>query len=126
MAIDHCEGLYSARKSSEPFVAVVVPIHQTTNRLGGTEYACFCYRRCMFIVALNAAQALPTAGAKRPAAVPAAYVITPFGYFHPSCVQQLAKGDVLHQDEMAVEHANGTSDKIPACAFPHYRADGNR
>ena len=40
MAIDHCEGFDSARKSSERFVS----IDRTTNCLGGKEYACFCYR----------------------------------------------------------------------------------
>jgi hypothetical protein len=73
---------------------------------------------------MTAAQALPLAGSHRPATVPADYVITPFGYFHPSCVNQLAEGDVLHQDEKTIEHANGTFDKIQACAYPHYRADG--
>src|SRR5277367_1095325 len=46
------------------------------------------------------------AGARRPAAVPANYLITPFGYFHPSCVGHLAKGDELMQDEKAIKHAN--------------------
>ncbi len=50
----------------------------------------------MLVAGLTAAQALTPAGATRPAAVPAGFVITPFGYFHPSCVKQLAKGDVLH------------------------------
>ncbi len=78
----------------------------------------------MLVAGLTAAQALPVAATKRPAAVPAGYVITPFGYFHPSCVNQLAKGDVLHQDEKAIEHTNGSIEKIQACAFAHYRADG--
>lgn len=29
----------------------------------------------------------------RPAGVPADYVITPFGYFSPACVQQIHSGD---------------------------------
>jgi len=66
------------------------------------------------------------AGARRPAAVPAGYLITPFGYFHPSCVKQLAKGDVLREDRNAVEHANGSSDSVQQCAYPHYRADGEK
>ena len=37
----------------------------------------------LLVAALTAAQALTPAGAKRPATVPADYVITPFGYFHP-------------------------------------------
>jgi hypothetical protein len=79
----------------------------------------------LIIVALStAAYALPIAATKHPATVPDGYVITPFGYFHPSCVNQLAKGDILHQDEKAIEHANGTFDKIAPCAYSHYRADG--
>jgi len=77
----------------------------------------------VFAVGLTASQAL--AGA-RPAAVPAEYVVTPFGYFHPSCVQHLAKGDVLRQDENTVERADGTFQNIYECAYPHYEADGTR
>jgi hypothetical protein len=35
------------------------------------------------------------AGPRRPVNVPAEYVVTPFGYFHPSCVQSIAKDDAL-------------------------------
>src|SRR5208283_920148 len=52
----------------------------------------------LLVVALTAAQALTPAGPKRPATVPAGYVITPYGYFDPSCVTHLAKGDVVRQD----------------------------
>ena len=76
------------------------------------------------VAVLIAAQALASAAPKRPATVPADYVITPFGYFHPSCVNHLAKGDVLLKDEKAIQHANGKADKIPACAYPRYEADG--
>jgi len=78
------------------------------------------------VAGLTAAQALTPAGAKRPAAVPANYVITPFGYFEPSCVTHLAKGDDVRRDEKAILHANGSSDKIQACAFAHYKADGEK
>jgi hypothetical protein len=75
---------------------------------------------------MTAAQALPLAGPKRPATVPADYVITPFGYFDPSCVTHLAKGDVVRQDKKAIEHANGTYDNIHVCAYAHYTADGEK
>jgi hypothetical protein len=78
----------------------------------------------LLVAALTAAQALTPAGAKRPGAVPADYVITPFGYFHPSCVGHLAKGDVVRQDEKVIQHANGTSDDMHVCAYPHYKGDG--
>jgi hypothetical protein len=80
----------------------------------------------MLVAGLTAAQALTSAGPKRPATVPAGYVITPFGYFHPSCVGHLAKGDVLRHDEKTIQHANGTSISMHVCAFPHYRADGEQ
>src|ERR1035441_2122355 len=53
---------------------------------------------------------LPVAGQNRPATVPEGYVITPFGYFHPSCVQSLAKGERLLADGR-VQHADGTDRK---------------
>src|SRR3984957_9547851 len=64
------------------------------------------------------------AGARRPAAVPANYLITPFGSFHPSCVAHLAKGDELMQDEKAIKHANGVSEGTHVCNYAHYEADG--
>jgi hypothetical protein len=75
---------------------------------------------------MTAAQALPLAGPNRPATVPENYVITPFGYFDPSCVTHLAKGDVLRHDKKAIEHANGTYDNMTVCAYPHYTADGEQ
>ncbi len=73
---------------------------------------------------MTAAQAQRLAGANRPAAVPAGFVVTPFGYFHPSCVGHLANGDVLRHEEKIIQHANGTYDKMHVCAYSHYRADG--
>src|SRR5579864_8767731 len=78
----------------------------------------------MLVAGLTAAQAQMPAGPKRPAAVPADYLITPFGYFHPSCVKHLAKGDEVRRDENTVRHTNGTFDNIQACAFPHFKPDG--
>jgi len=78
----------------------------------------------ILVAGLAAAQA--PAGARRPAAVPAGFVITPFGYFHPSCVNHLAQGDVLREDKNAVEHADGTFETVQKCAYPHFRADGEK
>jgi hypothetical protein len=75
----------------------------------------------LLVAGLAIAQA--PAGPRRPAAVPGDFVITPFGYFHPSCVNHLAKSDVLQLDRKAIQHANGTSSKIQ-CAYPHYDSDG--
>jgi hypothetical protein len=80
----------------------------------------------MLVSGLAAAQALPPAGPRRPSAVPADYVITPFGYFHPTCVAHVAKGDVVRQDEKTIRHANGTADSIHVCGYPHYKADGQK
>jgi hypothetical protein len=62
----------------------------------------------------------------RPAAVPAAYVITPFGYFDASCVVHLAEGDELRASQGIIRHSNGTTVSTPTCSFPHYRADGEK
>jgi hypothetical protein len=64
------------------------------------------------------------AGLHRPAAVPDGYVVTPFGYYHPSCVVHLAKGDTVVNDGPAIQHADGTFDNIPACNYPRYTARG--
>jgi hypothetical protein len=83
-------------------------------------------RTCLVVLftGLTAVQALTPAGPNRPPAVPEGYVITPFGYFHPTCVMQLAEGDMLQPDEDAIKHADGSFESMPACAFPHYKADG--
>ncbi|MGA9543719.1 MAG: hypothetical protein WBQ85_09125 [Candidatus Sulfotelmatobacter sp.] len=61
---------------------------------------------------------------KHPAGVPDEYVITPFGYFHPSCVLHVAEGETLLADGRVLRHANGILENIPACAHPHYNASG--
>jgi len=80
----------------------------------------------MLVAGLTAAQALTPAGPNRPATVPADFVITPFGYFHPSCVTHLAKGDAVRQDENTIRHANGISENIHVCTFPHFKANGEK
>ncbi len=72
------------------------------------------------------AEAQSVAGRHRPAAVPADYLITPFGYFHPSCVSHLTSGDELRPDDKAVRHPDGSSTAMHACEYPHYRADGEK
>jgi hypothetical protein len=65
-------------------------------------------------------------GPNRPASVPGDYLITPFGYFHSSCVKHLAQGDEVRRDDKTIRHANGTFDNVQACAFPHFKADGTK
>ena len=76
------------------------------------------------VAGFTAAQALAPAGPKRPAAVPASYVITPFGYYDPSCVTHLAKGDEVRKDEGIIQHANGRAEDIRVCAYAHFKKDG--
>jgi hypothetical protein len=68
--------------------------------------------------------AAPQAGPTRPSTVPEGYVITPFGYFHPSCVQSLAKGETILPDGR-MQHANGKANVSAAvCSYPHYQRTG--
>jgi len=60
----------------------------------------------------------------RPLEVPEGYVVTPFGYFHPSCVLMLAEGQILLADGR-VQYADGTVEPTaPVCEYPHYTATG--
>ena len=82
----------------------------------------------VFFASLQGETALASSSAagrlNRPAAVLDTYVITPFGYFHPSCARQLAEGEKLLADGR-VEHADGTVDaKVPVCQYPQYAATG--
>jgi hypothetical protein len=63
------------------------------------------------------------AGPNRPTGVPEAYLITPFGYFHPSCVLRLAEGDNLLEG-LVLQHADGTLENVQACTYPRYTARG--
>jgi hypothetical protein len=80
----------------------------------------------LLVAGLTAAQALTPAGPKRPAGVPEDYVITPFGYYHPTCVTHLAEGDVVRQDANAIRHADGSFESAHVCAYPHFDAKGEK
>jgi len=72
----------------------------------------------------NTVNMRPQAGPNRPANVPDGYLITPFGYFHPSCVQSLAKGERVLADGR-LQHADGTAaERAAVCSYPHYTRDG--
>jgi hypothetical protein len=67
---------------------------------------------------------LPLATAARPANVPAGYVITPFGYFHSSCVQVLKAGERMLADHR-VQRADGSIEaSIASCVYPHFTPTG--
>ncbi|MGB9234593.1 MAG: hypothetical protein WCC04_09280 [Terriglobales bacterium] len=67
---------------------------------------------------------LAVAGPNRPPQVPEGYVITPFGYFHPSCVLHIAEGETLLADGR-IEHVDGTADaNVPVCNYPRFSPTG--
>ncbi len=69
---------------------------------------------------------VPKAGPDRPAAVPDGYVITPFGYFHASCVQSLAKGDRILADGRMQRADGATAQSAAVCTYAHYTRSGER
>src|SRR6266568_4074887 len=63
------------------------------------------------------------AGDRRPAGVPAHYVITPHGYFDPSCIVELRSDEKLDAVDNIVA-ADGARRPLRMCLFPHYHKDG--
>ena len=64
------------------------------------------------------------AGWNRPPSVPSDYMITPFGYFHPSCVHEIKQGETLLGDGR-IRFADGAEEVIaPYCSFPRYAPSG--
>ncbi len=64
------------------------------------------------------------AGTNRPTSVPSDYVITPFGYFHPSCVRQAADVETLLGDGR-IRFNDGTEQaNAPFCNYPRYSPAG--
>ncbi len=63
-------------------------------------------------------------GPNRPASVPSDYVITPFGYFHPSCVREIKETEAVLADGR-IRFANGTEEaNVPFCNYARYSASG--
>ena len=60
-----------------------------------------------------------------PANVPRDYVVTPNGFFHPSCVHRIDADETLHANG-AVVRTDGSVRRVRSCAYPHYAADGTR
>ncbi|HJV67678.1 hypothetical protein [Ideonella sp.] len=71
--------------------------------------------------ALTQVSELNAAG--RPAGVPLDYVVTPHGFFHPSCVGQLGEDERLAADGSVVR-PDGRVIAAAACAYPRYGARG--
>lgn len=78
----------------------------------------------LMLLASVTAHAQSPAGPNRPTAVPDGYLITPFGYFHPSCVREVAGEDTLLSDVPAIQHAHRAIETLAPCQYPHYTASG--
>lgn len=76
------------------------------------------------LISLGMMYAQKPVGSNRPTAVPSDYVITPFGYFHPSCVRTAGQGETILADGR-IQFKDGTEEMVaPVCGFPHYTAKG--
>jgi hypothetical protein len=58
----------------------------------------------------------------RPAGVPADYVVTPAGFFHPSCVVSVKEDETVAGGK--ITKANGVARDVPKCAYPRYDRRG--
>ena len=99
------------------------PLHTFQTGLAFAAMFLLCFAAISARAGTSAFDPLFSTVGKRPAGVPAEFVITPFGYFHPSCVSQLAEGNTLLADGR-VQHSNGTIGAAPHCNYPHYTSGG--
>ena len=76
------------------------------------------------LISLGMLNAQKPAGPNRPASVPSDYVITPFGYFHPSCVRQVSEGQTVLGDGRIRFKDGSEETAAPFCGFPRYTAKG--
>lgn len=63
----------------------------------------------------------------RPASVPSGYIATPDGWFHPSCILELNRGERINVRTATIEVSTGVSpvsQTIRACAYPSYAVSG--
>lgn len=62
-----------------------------------------------------------------PRGVPDGYVVTPAGYFHPSCVRHVRADEVVDMRSGAIVDARGTVKRAAAaCRYPRFTAAGER
>jgi hypothetical protein len=66
----------------------------------------------------SASSAQATRGGNPPG-VPEEFVVTPNGYFHPSCIIELGNDERV-RDDGKIERANGETRDVPRCDHPHY------
>ena len=67
---------------------------------------------------------LPAAPGKRPPTVPEGYVATPNGYFHQSCVVELAADETMGADHK-IHRPDGRTRDIAPCAHARYDGQGH-
>ncbi len=81
---------------------------------------------CLAALGAFAAPSLGNARPKLPAGVPSNYLITPFGYFDPSCVRHLNEGErfVAVGGGYAIRHMDGTLEYVEPCHDPRYDPRG--
>jgi hypothetical protein len=82
-----------------------------------------CLAIAAFLLLCSAALSAQESLMGRPPNVPADYVITPYGYFHPSCVHFVAEGNTLLPDGR-IQHPDGAIDPASVCQYPHYTSKG--
>lgn len=82
-----------------------------------------CLLTALAVLATSTILAQVPAGHNRPGNVPEGYVITPFGYFHPSCVQSIKEGEMLLANG-AIKHVDGSLTGGTTCAYPRFTPKG--
>jgi hypothetical protein len=60
----------------------------------------------------------------RPIGVPDGYVVTPVGYFHPSCVTQIEPDEEVDESGL-VRSSSGLTRSLPECKYPHFVTSGS-
>src|SRR5208283_4643867 len=68
-----------------------------------------------------------TALAGRPANIPAEYVVTPAGWFHPSCVIEVSEDQKIDANENIALRSDGSLVRaLSPCQYPRYDGQGNQ
>jgi hypothetical protein len=67
----------------------------------------------------------PSVAPHPPAGVPADFVVTPVGYFHPTCVRAIRQGETVLADGR-IEGPDGRIAPVRRCPYSHYASDGTR
>lgn len=80
----------------------------------------FVFIVCLLAMTISAVGQNPSS--RRPANVPKEYVVTPFGYIHPSCVVHVRDGERVGHN--VLYHVDGTAETVATCQYPRYRANG--